>query len=93
MQCANLAEKKAVELCLMLEEALEAAEKKASMERMERLQKLSTETFAPTSNSSDGLFSTPETVSAPLVAEQLQPTMAPTNIQDDSALLASLKRR
>jgi exosome complex RNA-binding protein Rrp42 (RNase PH superfamily) len=41
IQCATLAEKKAVELCKMLEEALEAAEEKAWAERMERLSKRS----------------------------------------------------
>jgi exosome complex component RRP45 len=41
IQCATLAEQKAVELCKMLEEALEAAEGKAWAERMERLSKRS----------------------------------------------------
>lgn len=65
IQCATLAEKKAVELSKMLEEALEAAEEKALAERMERLSKKSSVVVdmlahRPRGEGEKGLFAIPE---------------------------------
>mmetsp|Transcript_6706 Transcript_6706/g.9738 ORF Transcript_6706/g.9738 Transcript_6706/m.9738 type:complete len:578 (+) Transcript_6706:56-1789(+) len=87
VQCANLAEKKAVELCNMLEEALESAEDKSRMERVERLKlsSSSTETLIHKAGINDetGLFSLPELLGAPPIAD---PT---ANKQDSETTLES----